>query len=263
MKILSFIYFLYCLSAFSQTFDKAKLDQFFDALSANNKGMGSMAIAKDGNIIYSRAVGISHIGDKGYVSADAKTKYRIGSITKMFTATMIFQLVEEGKLKLDDTLDKFFPEIPNAKKITLAQMLNHHSGIHNFTDDAQHYLSYSRRPQTHEQILAIIAKTTPDFEPGAKADYSNSNYVLLGYIVEKVTKKSYKDALNERITAKINLTDTYYGGKINGANNESVSFDFIKRRVENFGRNRYEHSGRRGRNCFNADRSDEIYHGVI
>lgn len=229
MKILSLIFLLFALSfsAFSQTFDKAKLDQFFDALSANNKGMGSMAISKDGKILYTRAVGISHIGDKGYVSADAKTKYRIGSITKMFTATLIFQLVEEGKLKLDDTLDKFFSEIPNAKKITVAQMLNHHTGIHSFTDDAQHYLSYSRRPQTHEQILAIIAKTTPDFEPGAKAAYSNSNYVLLGYIVEKLTKKSYKDALNERIAAKINLTDTYYGGKINGANNESLSFDFI------------------------------------
>ena len=145
----------------------------------------------------------------------------------MFTATLVFQLVEEGKLKLDDTLDKFFPEIPNAKKITVAQMLNHHSGIHNFTDDAQYYLSYSRRPQTHEQMLAIIAKTTPDFEPGAKAAYSNSNYLLLGYIVEKLTKKSYKDALNERIAAKINLSDTYYGGKIDGANNESLSFDWI------------------------------------
>ena len=230
MKILSLIFLLFVLSftAFSQTFDKAKLDQFFDALAANNKGMGSMAIAKDGNVIYTRAVGIGHIGDKGYVSADAKSKYRIGSITKMFTATMVFQLVEEGKLKLDDTLDKFFPEISNAKKISVAQMLNHHSGIHNFTDDAQHYLSYSRRPQTHEQILAIIANTTPDFEPGTKAAYSNSNYVLLGYIVEKLTKKSYQDALNERIAAKLKLTDTYYGGKINGANNESESFDFIE-----------------------------------
>jgi CubicO group peptidase (beta-lactamase class C family) len=230
MKILSLILLLFALSfnAFSQNFDKAKLDQFFDALSANNKGMGSIAISKDGNVVYTRAVGISHIGDKGYVSADAKSKYRIGSITKMFTATLVFQLVEEGKLKLDDTLNKFFPEIPNAKKITVAQMLNHHSGIHNFTDDAKYYLSYSRRPQTQEQMLAVIAKTTPDFEPGAKASYSNSNYVLLGYIVEKLTKKSYKDALNERIAAKINLTDTFYGGKINGVNNESESFDFIE-----------------------------------
>ncbi|MGI9055144.1 MAG: serine hydrolase domain-containing protein [Pyrinomonadaceae bacterium] len=215
------------VSAFSQDFDKAKLDQFFDALSANNKGMGSIAISKDGKIIYSRAVGTSHIGDKGYVSADVKTKYRIGSITKMFTATLVFGLVEEGKLKLDDTLDKFFPEIPKAKKITVAQMLDHHSGIHNITDDAEHYYSYYRRPQTHEQMLAIIAKTKPDFEPGAKAAYSNSNYILLGYIVEKVTGKSYKDALDERIVSKINLADTFYGGKINGANNESNSFDFL------------------------------------
>lgn len=227
--LLAFLILLvFSVSAFSQNFDKAKLDQFFDGLSANNKGMGSLVISKDGKIIYSRAVGISHIGDKGFVPADAKSKYRIGSITKTFTATLVFQLVEEGKLKLEDTLDKFYPEIPNAKKITIAQMLNHHSGIHNFTSDAQYYLSYSRRPQTHEQILSIIAKTTPDFEPGTKAAYSNSNYVLLGYIIEKVSGKSYADVLKEKITSKINLADTYYGGKINGANNESYSFDFVR-----------------------------------
>ncbi|MEO6589802.1 MAG: serine hydrolase domain-containing protein, partial [Pyrinomonadaceae bacterium] len=211
----------------SQTFDKAKLDQFFDALSTNNKGMGSIAISKDGKIVYSRAVGFSHLSEKGKVPSDAKTKYRIGSISKMFTATLVFQLVEGGKLKLDDTLDKFFPEIPNAKKITVAQMLNHHSGIHNITDDVQNYYSYYRRPQTHEQMAAVIAKTKPDFEPGGRAAYSNSNYILLGYIAEKVSGKSYKDLLNEKIASKINLTDTFYGGQINDANNESYSFDFI------------------------------------
>lgn len=216
------------VSAFAQDFDKAKMDKFFDALSANNKGMGSIAVSKDGNVIYSRAVGIGYIGDKGYVNSDAKTKYRIGSISKMFTATLVFQLVDEGKLKLEDTLDKFYPEIPNAKKITLAQMLNHHSGIHNLTDDRQYFLSYSRRPQTHEQILAIIAKTAPDFEPGTKAAYSNSNYILLGYIAEKVSGKKYQDLLREKITSKLNLADTYYGGKIDGAKNESYAFDFIR-----------------------------------
>lgn len=226
--LLTFLFILvFTVSAFSQDFDKAKLDQFFDALSANDKGMGSVAISKDGALLYSRAVGNSHIGEKGYVASDAKTKYRIGSITKMFTAALVFALVEEGKLKLDDTLDKFFPEIPNAKKITVAQMLNHRSGIHNITDDAQHYLSYYRRPQTHEQMLAIIAKTTPDFEPGAKAAYSNSNYILLGYIIEKASKKSFEAVLNEKILSKINLTDTYYGAKINGANNEASSFVWL------------------------------------
>lgn len=216
------------VSAFSQEFDKAKLDQFFDGLAANDKGMGSLAIAKDGKIIYSRAVGISNIGDKGYVNADAKTKYRIGSITKTFTAVLILQLVEEGKLKLDDTLDKFYPEIPNAKKITIAQMLNHRSGIHNFTSDRQYFRSYYRRPQTHEQMVAVIAKTAPDFEPGTKMNYSNSGYLLLGYIVEKLSGKSYADVLKEKITSKLNLSDTYYGGKINGANGESGSFDFLR-----------------------------------
>lgn len=222
------ILLVFSVSAFAQDFDKAKLDQFFDALSANNKGMGSLAIAKDGKIVYSRAVGISHVGDNGYVNSDAKTKYRIGSITKTFTATLVMQLVEEGKLKLDDTLGKFFPEIPNANKITVAQLLTHRSGIHNYTSDAAYYLSYSRRPQTHEQMVSVIAKTAPDFEPGTKAAYSNSNYLLLGYIAEKVSGKSYQDLLKEKITSKVNLADTFYGGKINGANGESESFDFVR-----------------------------------
>ncbi len=106
-------------------------------------------------------------------------------------------------------------------------MLNHHSGIHNITDDALHYMSYYRRPQSHEQILAIIANTKSDFEPGVKAAYSNSNYILLGYIVEKVTGKSYKDALNEKIASKVGLTDTFSGGKTNNANSESNSFVWL------------------------------------
>jgi CubicO group peptidase (beta-lactamase class C family) len=92
----------------AQTLDKAKLEQFFDRLAEKNKAMGSVTLAKDGKILYSRAVGYSQINGAEKKSSTATTKYRIGSVTKMFTAAMIFQLVEEGKLKLSDTLDKFF-----------------------------------------------------------------------------------------------------------------------------------------------------------
>src|SRR6185503_21278465 len=111
-------------AGYPQTLDKAKLDQLFDRLLEKNKGMGSLALARDGSILYTRSFGYSQINGTEKKPLTATTKYRIGSITKTFTAVMIFQLVEEGKLKLTDTLDKFFPQIPNAGRITVGQMLS-------------------------------------------------------------------------------------------------------------------------------------------
>src|SRR2546427_2699988 len=117
------------IAGYAQTLDKAKLDQFFDRLAEKNKAMGSLIIAKDGNVLYTRAIGYSQINGTEKKPLTAANRFRIGSITKMFTAAMILQLVEEGKLKLTDTLDKFLPQVPNAKKITIVQILSHRSGI--------------------------------------------------------------------------------------------------------------------------------------
>jgi CubicO group peptidase (beta-lactamase class C family) len=120
---------------YAQTPDKAKLDQFFDRLAEKNKAMGSLTIARDGNVLYTRAIGYSQINGTEKKPLTSANRYRVGSITKMFTAAMILQLVEEGKLKLTDTLDKFFPQVPNAQKITIAQILAHRSGIHDIFRD--------------------------------------------------------------------------------------------------------------------------------
>src|SRR5215471_5135376 len=119
-KILSATLLVLVTAGYAQTLDKAKLDQFFDRLLEKNKGMGSLTLAKDGAVLYTRSFGYSQIDGTGKKPLTATTKYRIGSITKTYTAVMIFQLVEEGKLKLTDTLDKFFPQIPNAARITIA-----------------------------------------------------------------------------------------------------------------------------------------------
>lgn len=211
----------------AQTPDKAKLDQFLNRLAEKNKAMGSLTVTKDGNIFYSRAIGYSQIDGAEKKPVSVATRYRIGSITKMFTAAMIFQLIEENKLKLTDTLDKFFPQIPNAQKITLAQMLGHRSGIFDLTDNSD-FRSMKTQPKTRDEMLAIVAKGKSAFEPGEKAEYSNSNYVLLGYIVEKAGGKSYQDALTQRITSKIGLKDTYLGtGYVDTSKNEGRSYSFI------------------------------------
>lgn len=210
----------------AQTLDKAKLDQFFDRLAEKNKAMGSLTIAKDGKVLYTRAIGYSQINGSERKPATTATRYRVGSITKMFTAAMIFQLVEEGKLKLTDTLDKFFPQIPNAKKITIAHILAHRSGIHDFIKEPD-FRSWSLNPRTKDETLAFIAKGTPDFEPGEKRSYSNAGYVLLGFVVEKLAGKPYQDALKERITGKLGLTDTYRAtGKTDVSKKESFSYSY-------------------------------------
>ncbi|MEO7925118.1 MAG: serine hydrolase domain-containing protein [Saprospiraceae bacterium] len=118
-----------------QNVNSAKLDSFFNILGEKNKAMGSIAISKNGHLIYTKAIGYSRISDLVKTAATKQTKYRIGSITKMFTAVMIFQLKEEKKLELKNTLAMYFPDIPNAKKVTIGNLLNHRSGIHNFTDE--------------------------------------------------------------------------------------------------------------------------------
>ncbi len=211
------------VAGYTQTLDKAKLDQFFDRLAEKNKAMGSLTIAKDGKVLYTRAIGYSQINGTEKKPLTAANRFRIASITKMFTAAMILQLVEEGKLKLTNTLDKFFPQIPNAKKITIVQILSHRSGIPNVRRDQATWKP--GEPVTKDEMLALIVKGTPEFEPDTKNSYSNSGYFLLGLILEKLTGKPYEQALEERINSKIGLKDTYQAtGRIDVTKGEALTY---------------------------------------
>jgi D-alanyl-D-alanine carboxypeptidase len=224
MKIKTFFTISLTLAFFTaghaQTLDKAKLDQFFDRLAEKNKAMGSLTIAKDGRVLYTRAIGYSQINGTEKKPLSTANRFRIGSITKMFTAVMILQLVEEGKLKLSDTLDKFFPDIPNARKITIAQILAHRSGL-----PSSRPTTSKTNAVTKDQVLAIISRGTPDFEPDTKHSYSNSGFFILGLIVEKLAARSYEEALQERITSRIGLKDTYAAtGNIEVNKNETLAY---------------------------------------
>lgn len=223
-KIFTFLFtgFL-SLSVFAQTLDKQKLDQYFDALEQSNKFLGSVAISGNGEIVYSRAIGYADVAAK--TKPDVNTKYRIGSISKTFTSTLIFKAIEENKLSLDDKLSKFYPQIKNADNISIGNLLNHRSGIHNFTDDLI-YLSWNTQKKSESEMLSIIAAGGSDFEPDSKAEYSNSNYVLLSYILQKTYKKTYAKILSEKIIVPTGLKNTYAGDKINPSKNESNSYKF-------------------------------------
>ena len=212
------------LTGFSQTFDRGKLDNYFLALEKSGKFMGSVALSEAGKIIYTKSIGFSDIDKK--TKPDENTKYRIGSISKTFTSVLVFKAIEQKKLSLETTLDKYFPSIKNANKITVSNLLNHRSGIHNFTND-ESYLKWNTEKKTEKEMLQIIEKGGSDFEPGSKADYSNSNFVLLSYILQKAYKKSYSKLLTEIITKPIGLKNTFVGDKINLQNNESNSYKFL------------------------------------
>jgi len=212
-------------TVFSQSLNKPKLDSLMDILAEKKQAMGSLTISKNGVVVYSRAIGHSYISGNEKLPATNQTKYRIGSITKLFTATMIFQLIEDGKLSLATTVDKYFPQLPNANKITISNLLNHRSGLHNFTDNAE-YKTWETQPKTRDEMLAIISKDGVDFQPNEKFSYSNSGYVVLGYIIEKVSKQSYSKYLSNRISSKIGLSNTYVGTKTDTKKNESFSYRF-------------------------------------
>lgn len=209
-----------CISTFAQINSK-KLDSLFQSLDENKKWMGSVAISIGGQPIYTKAIGVADLDTKK--NATTLSRYRIGSISKTFTATLILQAIEEKKLKLDDKLSKYYPTVKNSDKITISHLLNHRSGIYNFINSPD-YPNYYTTKKSTEDIVNIISSSNSDFEPGTKFSYSNSNYVLLGYILEKVYQKSLKDILNERIVKPLLLKNTYLGDQINPTNNEVFSY---------------------------------------
>jgi CubicO group peptidase (beta-lactamase class C family) len=204
-------------------FDKTKLDNYFNVLEQNNKFMGSVAVSRNGEIIYTKSIGFADVENN--IKATESSKYRIGSISKTFTAVLALKAVEEKKLDLTQTIDKWFPTIINANKITIKHLLSHRSGIHNFTKDKD-YVIWSTQPKVEKEMIEIITRGGSDFEPDSKAEYSNSNYLLLTYILEKAFRKSYADLLQEFIVKPVSLTNTYVFGKINPSNNECKSYRF-------------------------------------
>lgn len=227
LALLIFIIAAFNLTSVGQSVNVPKLDSFLNSLASREVAMGSLTVSKNGIIKYQKAFGYSYIDNNKKIPADIYTKYRIGSATKMFTAVMIFQLIEEGKLSLDKKLNTYFPNLPNANKITISKMLYHKSGLHDYTHDTNFPVWMDKR-KTHDELLKIIKDKGSDFEPGSAADYSNSNYLLLGYIIEKICKVPYDDALNKRIISKLNLKNTYYGNPISLKNNEATSYKYAE-----------------------------------
>jgi len=221
-RLFSLLFVCSCsLQLVAQEINTKKLEAYFDAIEKNDRLMGNVAIVKNGTAVYQRAIGYADVAS--LQKATTATKYRIGSISKTYTAALIFKAIDEKKIKLNDLLSQYYPAITNANKITLQQLLNHHSGIHNFTDDKD-YLEWHKEYRSEAQMLALIIKIGSDFEPGTQAAYSNSNYVLLSYILEKIYKKPYAAILEEKILKPLKLTETQFVNAVTAEKNEAHSY---------------------------------------
>jgi len=210
------------LSATSIGQDRFKLmNQYFDSVVKYDEGMGSIAIFEDGKEQFRRIYGYADKAKKK--KANKKTKYRIGSISKTFTAVCIMQMVDEGRIKLDQKLAVFYPDLPNADKISIEQLLRHRSGLHNFLDDDD-YTDYLKEEQSRAAHIKRFIEKGVDFEPGEKYSYSNTNYVLLAFICEDVDRKSFSEILSKRITKPLKLKNTQHTGGYNLKNKEALSY---------------------------------------
>jgi D-alanyl-D-alanine carboxypeptidase len=199
------------------------IDELLDSFYQNDKFMGNVSLSHEGLIIYSRAVGFAELVDKK--ASTERTKYRVGSISKMFTAVLVFKAIEEGELSIDTPLSQYYPEVDQSEKITIGYLLNHRSGIPSFTKDKA-FFDYRTEYKSHEDMLAIITSYSSHFEPGTENEYSNSNYFLLSQILEKVYELSYNELLQSKVIQPLSLEDTYLGSSINVDNNEALSYTF-------------------------------------
>ncbi len=227
-NILSIVITSLSVATYAQDFNKGRMDSLMSILDAGDRFMGSIAVASAGKIIYANAIGFSDI--EAEKESSISTKYRIGSITKMFTSALVLKAVEDKKLNLNQTIDDYFPSIQNADKIKIIDLLYHRSGIYNFTNDPD-YLNWNSEPRTEEEIIETIAKTKSVFEPGSKAEYSNSNYVLLTFILERAYNDDYSKIL-KKILKPIGLKSTYIGTRIDISNGESYSYKFLKKWIK-------------------------------
>ncbi len=171
---------------------------------------GSALVAENGKVVYKGAFGLANM--EWNIPNTPDTKFRLGSITKQFTATLTMQLVEQGKIKLDAKISDYLPDYRKdiGQKVTIHQLLTHTSGIPSYTGQPGFFENVSRNPYKVDDFVKKYASGDLEFEPGSKYSYNNSGYFLLGAIIERVTGKSYQQVLKENIFDPLGMKNTGY-----------------------------------------------------
>lgn len=202
----------------------AEIDAYLGAQLATGRFMGSVLVARGDKVLFERGYGMANLELGVHNTAD--TVFRIGSLTKQFTAVATLQLQEQGLLQVDDTLSTYLPDYPQGDEITLQELLTHTSGVPELlvlpaiTDN-------SRQPFTIDELIATFKDLPLDFEPGTRFNYSNSGYVLLTKVIETVTGQPYAVYLKERIFEPLSMTHTAYDNPKAVLKNRASGYVFL------------------------------------
>ena len=200
-----FIALLFPLVLHSQKHYTDRMDQLMQAKFEVEGFSGTALVMQKGEKVYHKAFGLA---DREWnVPNTPETKYRIGSVTKQFTAACILKLEEEGKLKITDKLSLYFPDFPKGDSITIHMLLNHSSGIKNYTSIPE-FWPKAVLPLPPDSMVAVFKNKPFDFSPGSRWSYSNSGYYLLGLIVEKASGQKFHDFLQNWIIEPAGLKNT-------------------------------------------------------
>ncbi|MBC8060215.1 MAG: beta-lactamase family protein [Clostridiaceae bacterium] len=182
-----------------------KINAYVDTLSKDKNFSGAVLVAKKGTILTNKAIGNANY--ELTVSTNLDTKFRIGNITNSFTAAAILQMEQKGVLSVEDTVVKYIPSYPKGDKITISQLLNHTSGIPNYTT-LDEFNSVARLNYPLQKVIDSFKSKPLEFVPGSKNKYSDSNYILLGFIIEKISGKKYFDYINEYLLKPLKMNNT-------------------------------------------------------
>ena len=185
----------------------AKIDKIAnDALAKSGVPSASVAVVRDGKLAYAKAYGHARLDPE--TPATSAMRYSIGSISKEFTAAAILMLQQQGKLNLDDKIAKFFPDLTDADRITIRQILSHTSGYQDFWPQ-DYLMPMMKQSTTPGHIMDVWARKPLDFPPGSQWQYSNTGYVIAGAIVEKVTGQIPFEFLQQHVFPQLGITDAY------------------------------------------------------
>jgi CubicO group peptidase (beta-lactamase class C family) len=187
-----------------------KIEQLMRQYSEYNQFNGTVLVAEQGKIIYKKGFGMANM--EWSIPNMPDTKLRLGSVSKQFTAFLMLKLVEENKLKLDVPITTYLPDYPKTTGdiITIHHLLTHTSGIPNYTSFPNFMKDVSRNPYSPEAFVKQFSGLPLEFKPGERFAYSNSGYFLLGYIIEKVSGKTYEKYLQETIFTPLKMVNTGY-----------------------------------------------------
>jgi D-alanyl-D-alanine carboxypeptidase len=184
------------------------IDSMLTALYPAAEPGAAILVARDGQVLMRKAYGSASV-ELG-VPLRPEHVFRLGSITKQFTAVAVLMLVDEGKVSLDDEVTKYFPDYPTqGRRITVEHLLTHTSGIQSYTGMPT-YVAGMRRDLTTDELIAMFRDQPMEFAPGERWNYNNSGYALLGGIIEKVSGMSYADFIRTRIFEPLGMRNSYY-----------------------------------------------------